>query len=285
MQNPFHRSVGALVLTAGALGLAACGRDALPTANEPSSQPQFTVGAVTTDPTPELGKIKLCKAGDTSGNFTITRVAVGGGTGTVQAAVTIAAGDCVVVAEDNGTGGDGSNVTFTESPATNLTGVTGQRIDTPGGVSDACVGTPNPCANPGTTFLNSFHGSTFTFTNTAPPVVGQGCSPGYWKNHTTAWPAPYTPEQLFTAAGFDDAFVGKTLLQVLGLHGGGLNALGRQTVSALLNAAAGIGFEMTPAQVISAFNNAHPGTKAEYNTLKNTFEALTDVNGRICPLN
>lgn len=138
--------------------------------------------------------------------------------------------------------------------------------------------------------MNSFHGFTFTFTNTLPPPPppgGQGCSPGYWKNHTEAgdWPAPYTPSTLFSAV-FDNAFGSQTLLQVLNNNGGGLNALGRHTVSALLNAAALPGvFEMTPTEVIDAFNAGYPGTRGDYNALKDVFEALIDVGDRICPFN
>ena len=74
-----------------------------------------------------------------------------------------------------------------------------------------------------------------------------------------------------------------TLVQVLGNGGGGLNALGRHTVAALLNSASsGVSFELTPAQVISSFNSVFPGTKSQYNTLKDQFAGL---NERLCPLN
>ena len=61
-----------------------------------------------------------------------------------------------------------------------------------------------------------------------------GCSQGYWKNHSS-WPWPYTQSTLFGDV-FEDAFPGMTLHAVLWQGGGGLNALGRQTVAALLNA-------------------------------------------------
>lgn len=120
----------------------------------------------------------------------------------------------------------------------------------------------------------------------APEVFGgQGCSPGYWKMHAV-WPAPYTKTTLFLTAFGEDAFPGKTLQDVLSTGGGGLTALGRQTVGALLNAqASGVSYEYTAAQVIAKFNAAYPGTSAAYTTLKDSFEALTDVNGRVCPLN
>ena len=70
---------------------------------------------------------------------------------------------------------------------------------------------------------------------------------------------------------------------MLALKGGGLNALGRETVGALLNSKVFAPWDLTTASVISQFNAVYPG--GDYETLKNTFENLTDVNGRVCPLN
>ena len=110
---------------------------------------------------------------------------------------------------------------------------------------------------------------------------GQCCSPGYWKTHPN-WPAPYSPNQSFSSAfGGSTAFGTMTLQQVISQGGGGLNALGRQAVGALMNAASpGVSYELTPAQAVAKFNAATPAT---YESVKNEFEALTDVNGRICP--
>jgi hypothetical protein len=117
-------------------------------------------------------------------------------------------------------------------------------------------------------------------------VVAQGCTPGYWKqrHHFDSWPAlaPFRPESLFSAV-FEDAFPDKTLLDVLKRGGGGLRSLGRHTVAALLNAAAGdVSFGLTPSEVITLFNDVFPGTKDEYNELKDTFEAFNEQG---CPLN
>lgn len=114
-----------------------------------------------------------------------------------------------------------------------------------------------------------------------PPVVGGGCTPGYWKQtqHFDSWPAAYTPNMLFDDAGFDNAFPGMTLLQVLEQGGGGLNALGRHTVAALLNAASGVsGF--AAADVQNAFNDNWDGPFVE--TLKNILARLNELG---CPLN
>ncbi|MEK6775776.1 MAG: SdrD B-like domain-containing protein [bacterium] len=110
---------------------------------------------------------------------------------------------------------------------------------------------------------------------------GQGCSDGFWKNHTNKWPSPYTPSTMFSAV-FENAFPGKTLLQVISQGGGGLTALGRQTVGALLNAAAtGVSYDLTPAQVISQFNAVFPGSCSSYEPLKNSFEQLNEQG---CPI-
>jgi hypothetical protein len=69
---------------------------------------------------------------------------------------------------------------------------------------------------------------------------------------------------------------------VLQQGGGGLNALGRQTVAALLNAAhPGVDYQFTPEQVIAMFNSTFPGSNQQYNELKATFER---ANSRDCPL-
>lgn len=109
----------------------------------------------------------------------------------------------------------------------------------------------------------------------------EGCTPGFWKQsqHFDSWTAPYDPGDLFSEH-FEDAFPGMTLLQVLQQGGGDLNALGRQTVAALLNAASpDVDFGSTPGDVIAAFNAVFPG--GDYESLKDEFEG---ANERDCPL-
>jgi hypothetical protein len=113
-----------------------------------------------------------------------------------------------------------------------------------------------------------------------PPGDGsEGCTPGYWKQtqHYGSWKG-YSPNQLFSSV-FEDAFPGMTLVQVLGQGGGGLNALGRHTVAALLDAASGIDYGLTTAQVIQKFNDVYPG--GGYEGLKDEFATR---NERGCPL-
>ena len=113
---------------------------------------------------------------------------------------------------------------------------------------------------------------------------GEGCTPGYWKQeqHFDSWPAPYTPNMLFSDV-FEDAFPGMTLVQVASTGGGGLDALGRHTVSALLNSASdGVSYDLTTQEVIDMFNDVYPGTDDEYEALKDVFANFNEQN---CPLN
>ncbi|RJQ20585.1 MAG: hypothetical protein C4560_04640 [Nitrospiraceae bacterium] len=113
--------------------------------------------------------------------------------------------------------------------------------------------------------------------------AGEGCTPGYWKQsqHFDSWTPPYTPDTLFSAV-FENAFTGMTLLQVLEQGGGGLNALGRHTVAALLNAASqGVDYDLSVSQVIATFNNAFPGTTTNYNSVKDWLERYNEQG---CPL-
>ncbi|MDX2122755.1 MAG: hypothetical protein SF070_17055 [Gemmatimonadota bacterium] len=117
-----------------------------------------------------------------------------------------------------------------------------------------------------------------------PPGGGEGCTPGYWKqtHHFDSWPAAYSPDQLFSTV-FEDAFPGKTLVEVLSTGGGGLDALGRHAVAALLNAGStGVSYDFTTADVINGFNGVFPGTKNAYNTQKDIFEGFNEQG---CPLN
>lgn len=244
----------------------------------------YLVGTiVTATPNPEPTKIKLCKIGNVDGTFTIT--ATGGSPSVIVSPVTVAAGTCVEVV-DNAVDAQ-ANVTITETSA-GLVSDTARLNAVPGSVGTVQTYTD------GVTPLNvnTFHGWTVVYVNfVAPPASTQGCSPGYWKNHTAAgkWPSPYTPGTTFSSVfgATNNPFGTKTLLQVLQTGGGGITALGRQTVSALLNAQAlgAANFGIDAATVISDFDAVYPGTSAAQQTLQTYFESLTDVNGRVCPLN
>ena len=110
----------------------------------------------------------------------------------------------------------------------------------------------------------------------------EGCGQGYWKNHPGSWPSPYTPGTLFSDV-FEDAFPGKTLMEVIWTGGGHLTALGRHTVAALLNAASpGVHYPRTAQGVIQSFNAVYPSSNGQYEQLKDEFEADNELG---CPLN
>jgi hypothetical protein len=130
----------------------------------------------------------------------------------------------------------------------------------------------------------------------APVETGEGCTPGYWKNHPKAWGCGYT-----TKSKFFDVFTvitnkrgmpqKMTMLDALNQTGGGYSALSRQAVGALLNACHNVvDYPYTPEQikvaVVSMFNlgSATLGNKTFINadTLKNEFDRANNLG---CPLN
>jgi hypothetical protein len=122
-----------------------------------------------------------------------------------------------------------------------------------------------------------------------------GCTPGFWKTHTgppwspgnqaNAWVGA-SPTALFdNTAGpngvtFADAFPGQTLLEVLQLQGGGLNALGRHAVAAFLNAKALGDWTLSANAVVTRFNAAF--ASGSYEDQKDQFEGYNSFG--TCPL-
>lgn len=116
-----------------------------------------------------------------------------------------------------------------------------------------------------------------------PPPGNQGCTPGYWKQdqHFDSWAAPYTPTTPFASVFGRNVDGAPTLLAGLGLNGGGLNALTRHAVAALLNAQSdGVASPYSTAQVISMFQVAYD--TGNYEPTKNQFAAANELG---CPLN
>jgi hypothetical protein len=138
----------------------------------------------------------------------------------------------------------------------------------------------------------------------APVVVNpdednnQGCTPGYWKNHTESWP----PTGFATTDTLEDVFSvpdsllldNTTLLQAL-QGGGGPGVAGaakilfRAAVAALLNSApnSGVAYPLDTDDVISAVNAALATTPLNRQTMLDLATQLDNLNNGIggCPLN
>ncbi len=126
-----------------------------------------------------------------------------------------------------------------------------------------------------------------------PLITGEleGCGHGFWKNHDdparfpAAWPLTgYAPDQRLedeNVFGVDVGSPDLTLEEALKARGGGMNALLREAVAALLNAShPHINYGMYGSEVISRFATAV--SQGDYEATKNTFEEL---NQNSCPIN
>lgn len=126
------------------------------------------------------------------------------------------------------------------------------------------------------------------------PIIGdEGCTPGYWKNHTGAWAgtglAPgQTVNSVFSAASAFGSLGTQTLLQAL-QGGGGSGTTGaarillRAAVAAMLNAAHnGVDYPRTSAAIVADVNAALSSNNR--NTMLSLASDLDDDNNLGCPL-
>jgi hypothetical protein len=126
-------------------------------------------------------------------------------------------------------------------------------------------------------------------------VGGQGCTPGYWKQdqHFDSW-VHLSPNQKFVNV-FErqiDIRWGKkkntednpTLLQALQAKGGGINALARHAVAALLNAySLGANSAYPPEFVIAKFQDAVD--RGNPQIIEMTKEMFREANESFCSQN
>lgn len=119
---------------------------------------------------------------------------------------------------------------------------------------------------------------------------GQGCTLGYWKNHTGNWPAAYpTSRTLGSVFAFSGPVApGTALLAALHFDGGpGLagaqRILFKQAVAALLNAEhLGVAYALSPAEVIGEVNAALASGNRD--TIIALATRLDRLNNAGCPL-
>lgn len=128
-------------------------------------------------------------------------------------------------------------------------------------------------------------------TGACKPVVKEGCTPGYWKNHPNAWSKTgylngQSVSSVFSGA---ESLSDATLLEALNFGGGsGVDGakriLLRAAVAALLNAAhPDVNYELTTAQVISQVSAALETN--DRSTILALAEKLDGYNNAGCPLN
>ena len=254
---------------------AACADTA--TAPDDFAKPALLVGDLVNN-TLTRSEVRVCQLGS-DGNFSIIAP-----TGNV-ASLDIADGECKIVAEGIGP---------VKTANVDLNAVAGQTvasIDITTGVASSALSFPqttnNTIISDGSTGADGLygleHGTVIVYTTrVAPPPGGEGCTPGYWKQeqHFDSYPAGYASDDLFDTY-FANAFDGMTLAEVAALGGGGLNALGRHAVAALLNAASsGVDYDLTVQQVIDAFDAAY--ASGDYDDQKDIFEGYNEQG---CPLN
>ena len=134
------------------------------------------------------------------------------------------------------------------------------------------------------------------FRNT--PVGNEGCTPGFWKNNAKNWGASawvgYAPGDYFEVIfGVDVTLRGQgkttyptpTLLEALDANGGGINALARHAVAALLNIAnpdIGYGISSTAALITMVHDAIESGDEAQIEALH---MLLAEYNEAGCPIN
>lgn len=302
-----------LPVTLTAAFISACA-DA-PTSSVPFSPSLHVVGGPIT--TPPLELVLLCKVGP-AGTYTFDATATDpvlrDAAGAVQTAATytivVSAGSTIDVGGSTVQGAcfssafhdhiaveGGDNVATVTVVETGIpAGVDFQKVEvyqnTSGTVtmsSSTTNSASGQVGGPNTATL----GASIVFYNVIEPTGGEGCTPGYWKNHDDSWAATgYSPAQTLESV-FDvpDAFNldNVTLLQALSLSGGP-GALGaaklllHHAVAALLNAAhPGVEYDESVADIIADVNAAlATGSRDSMLALKTT---LDELNNSGCPLN
>ncbi len=97
---------------------------------------------------------------------------------------------------------------------------------------------------------------------------GEGCTPGFWKNHLDAWgPTGYSPGDDFDTTFSVDLFDPDiTLEDAVWAKGGGNKKLARHGTAALLSAAhPDVGYPLSEVEVIAAVQAGDADTLANYN--------------------
>lgn len=205
--------------------------------------------------------LTVCATGP-AGTYSYTLSTAAGPDGTPVSTATLplgtsfslASGQCadvVVLSGQNITADPPTSVTVTQTSgpiATTLSKVWKTQESTQPPCTDPC-GVDTQESGPAVSVLmNLFHGSVLDFVD-LPVSTSGGCTftLGYWKNHTTVWPSPFSPNAPFFSSG-------KTWLYELSTAPKGGDSyliLAHQWIAATLNIASGAG---VPANVKAAYD-------------------------------
>jgi len=232
--SSIHFKLGGAALLAAAVAVACS--DSPTTPSGPQFATAFTAGAADTT------EIEVCKHGTAA----VFKVSIDGGP---TSTVTLAAGECKVVAKSPAGGGPSHTATVTEDVTSGmvLDSIVAESI----GVTDPghrVRSAPITGTNTITENYDGDQGWLLDFYNRA---VTQGCTftLGYWKNHTSVWPSGYSPNATFYTSGASWL----TVLQTPPRGGNAYYILAHQFIAAKLNSANGAS---VPANVQTALNTA-----------------------------
>ncbi len=122
------------------------------------------------------------------------------------------------------------------------------------------------------------------------PIGTQGCTLGYWKNHTSAW-VGYSPTDTigatFHLTTAQTPYASNTLLEGLNFQGGpgvlgGERILLKQAIAGLLNSSAGLDYGAGTTEIIGITHNAIlSGSRDTMITRAGQFNTRNNV---VCPL-
>lgn len=251
MKRPQYQ--GALIAV-GLAFLAACDTG-LPTDTSQAFSPFAAI--LSSNNTVEPQHFKVCKVG-TSADFTFT-INQGASTG-----FSLAAGECLSIHQNGGWPPDTVTVTETAQAGVQLDSIVlGHYL---GGGPVLVTSTTLTGTSTASGRIEFEEGYVATFYNRVIETPGgEGCTPGYWKNHLSNWPV--SPNLDFDATFGVSLFSPNiTLGTAITLGGGGVNKLARHGTAAYLNSFA-VNSPYTTAQVIAYVQAGNADVLAAANEL------------------
>lgn len=123
-----------------------------------------------------------------------------------------------------------------------------------------------------------------------PPTGDDGCTPGYWRNHTDRWSGVSLADDFDTVFRTNVFSPEITLAVAVNLEGGGGNALARHATAALLNAYGGVAnsddggtvaYPLRPTRVLALVRAAFGGDAQAIEAAKTELDAYNNLG---CPL-